>query len=178
MDELASDWQIIDALESDDAGWLAAELAKFPDMAKFVFGEMGICHVAAGCGAASCLMALAAHGADVCSPDNQGVTPLMVAAIEGKAGAVEALLSLGANPDAADEAGMTAWMHAVHAGSLEAVKALAMVSDLLRVDNQGRRASDLARTPALRGFVVAAEDLVAAEESAGPAAAARKAPGI
>ena len=84
---------------------------------------------------------LLSAGADPNLPDDEGETPLHVAAFEGTMETVHLLLQHGANPDAATEDGKTPLMNSAKAGhGLIAAQLLAAGADAQAVDNAGRTA--------------------------------------
>ena len=64
-------------------------------------------------------------GADVNARDNDGVTPIFMAAIAGKSGSMDCLFDLGVDPKKPDNNGMTLWNIAVMANNFD-------MQDLLR----------------------------------------------
>lgn len=79
---------------------------------------------AARAGTAGQVAAALAAGAELEATNQQGMTPLMVAAINKNQGAVAALLRAGANPNHANAKGQTVLMAAVVGGDLEVVRLL------------------------------------------------------
>lgn len=63
-------------------------------------------------------------GASVESADDDGVTPLMAAAMQSNVGMIRTLLERHANPNSTNHAGRTALHYAIKAGKLDAVQAL------------------------------------------------------
>ena len=87
---------------------------------------------------------LIAHGARIDTREN-GVSPLMIAAMEGHSDVVEILLEADANVDLQNQEGMTALMSAAFSGHKEIVKLLIenQADPLLKMSN-GVRAHQLA----------------------------------
>jgi ankyrin repeat protein len=78
--------------------------------------------------------------------DNDGVTPLMLAAQINFVEGVEALVSRGARVDVTNNSGETPLMSAVHSRNTEMMRILLQAgADPDRYDNSGRSARDYAR---------------------------------
>ncbi len=85
-------------------------------------------------------------GANVNIRDNDGVTPLMLAAQMGFVEGVDALVSRGARVDVTNNSGETPLMSAVHSRNTEMIRILLQAgADPDRYDNSGRSARDYAR---------------------------------
>ena len=84
-------------------------------------------------------------GVDVNAKNNDGVTALMVAAINNTADAVNALISAGADVNAKDNGGWTALMRAADHNTADVVNALIQAgADVNAKNNDGWRARDYA----------------------------------
>ena len=89
------------------------------------------------------------QGANVNMADNDGVTPLMLAAQLNYLEGVEKLIAHGARVDVTNDSGETPLMYAVHSRNTELMRVLLEAgADPDRYDNSGRSARDYAR---LRG---------------------------
>ncbi len=86
------------------------ELLKVPgiEVAAVDMDGFSALHWATWSGLEGVALELIAHGLDVNSPEYNGYTPLMLAAMRGQASTVKMLLSLGANPAAKNKDGETA----------------------------------------------------------------------
>lgn len=97
------------------------------------------------------------QGANPNISDNQGRTPLIVAAQVGFIEGVSALVAGGAQIDVANRTGETPLIAAVHVGNLELIEVLVEAgADPDRPDNTGRSARDYARQPGVSPRVLAA----------------------
>src|SRR5207253_1093156 len=93
------------------------------------------------------------RGAPVEAPDQNGTTPLMIAARGGQPAAVDAVLAAHPNVNATDKSGNTALMHAVMSGSLAVVdKLLAAGASVAPRDVQEWSALDFAEVSGATGI--------------------------
>lgn len=106
------------------------------------------------------LSELIASGADMLAKDNAGHTPLMTAAMVGSPGCVDAIAERqihGARE--ADFDGWTALMHAALNNREEIVEKLMAVSNSQAVNENGQKASDVARDSGFPALATKMEDL-------------------
>ena len=112
------------ALFGDDAV-LKAVLALGPDLhQRDADGATALHYGAAGSGPRNAANTLLIAGADANAVDNDGLTPLMMAAMNGRNLHVNMLLLRGAKPDLTDRVGSTALLYAIGKNHFGAVQLL------------------------------------------------------
>ncbi|KAM3935712.1 uncharacterized protein RB166_002855 [Leptodactylus fuscus] len=91
------------------------------------------------------------HGADPELQDNEGLTPLLVAAYEGQEEVAELLLEAGANPDRSGKDQMTPLLAAASGGHAETVRVLLLWGASTDVTDKEGRSALLLAAAAARG---------------------------
>lgn len=131
--------------------------AFFAIKGKFGRGPM---HWAAKLGSAKLLESLIKNGGDVNALDQDGTTPLMVAAMNDRVEAVQALINGGAGLNLKNRGGRTAYMFAVGAGKQRSADALVgNGADAEAKDAQNKNAVQLAEETAALAAQSAARQL-------------------
>lgn len=120
---------------------------------------------------------------DASAPQNNGITPLMLAAWAGHSSIVAALVQR-ADPNATSSLGMTALMSAASMGRFKCVEVLLPLSDASAIDDRGLDAAFMARMNGHLGieayilsFPLARQEREELDAASRPSAKASSAPG-